>query len=706
MRILSSTANLFKSLPGFLKNIPKFFKDIRKIRTKLILVFMIPILLIAVQGIMTYTNSSRMARENMTESFVSSMENSGKYLEVILQTMENLAGQIFADTDIQNYLTGNYGDDVMQKADTLKNARQTLINITHFSPDIKSIIIIPKDENITPLSTIFQGTVKYNEIAESNLVKTLESNESSRAWFGRHEELDAILEVSPDSYSLSFAWLIRSTKTAKSIGILVIDVNADVVSELFESQIIYEGQQFIMVTPDNRVVVNAVDETDTSTITQQDFYKKLLGSDEAIGADTVSMDGKDFFMVFRKISRTGITLINLIPDSILEASANRIIISTVLTCVAAVIIAFAAGILMANSMGRTINRIISASARAASGDLTVTLQSRRKDELGELTRSISSMIASMRNLIVQTSEVAEKVTGSAEIVSSTSQQVSNVSKDITRAIQEIATGAGAQAADAEQGVRKISILDQKINDVIKSAKLIDELTGDTKSLTQTGLATVEDLDVKAGRTTDITREIIEDIKNLEAQSRSIGKIIKVISGIADQTNLLSLNAAIEAARAGEAGKGFAVVADEVRKLAEMSMESAREIANIIKSTQDLTAKTADKANDTEAYLKSQNEAVQGTIQIFNRIMGSMGNLSEQVERIMSGVAEMEENKTKAINSIQNISAVSQQTAASTQEVTASTEEQLSFIEELSRFADELKASSEELQQTIARFKLE
>jgi methyl-accepting chemotaxis protein len=316
------------------------------------------------------------------------------------------------------------------------------------------------------------------------------------------------------------------------------------------------------------------------------------------------------------------------------------------------------------------------------------------------------MIANMRDLIEQASGVAGKVTGSTDVVSSTSQQVSNISKEITRAIQEIASGASAQASDAEQGVRKISILDEKINDVINSAKLIDELTGNTKTLTENGLSTIEDLDVKAGRTTDITREIIEDIKNMEVHSKSIGKIIKVISGIADQTNLLSLNAAIEAARAGEAGKGFAVVADEVRKLAELSMESAREISNIIKTTQDQTARTADKASDAEAILKSQNEAVQKTLEIFRNIMGSMENLSAHVEHIMSGVVEMEENKTQAINSIQNISAVSQETAASTEEVTASTEEQLSLIEELSRFAEELRISSQELHEAIARFRLE
>ena len=467
----------------------------------------------------------------------------------------------------------------------------------------------------------------------------------------------------------------------------------------------HDGQQFILVTPDSRVIANGDDVTGTSTL-RAGFYRNIISSEDISGTENVALGGENYLMIYRKISQTGNVLLTLIPARILQSSTRQIIISTLVFCIVAAVIAFVTGMLMANSMGRTINRIINASARAASGDLTVSLQSRRKDELGLLTRSINSMIANMRDLIEQASGVAGKVTGSTDVVSSTSQQVSNISKEITRAIQEIASGASAQASDAEQGVRKISILDEKINDVINSAKLIDELTGNTKTLTENGLSTIEDLDVKAGRTTDITREIIEDIKNMEVHSKSIGKIIKVISGIADQTNLLSLNAAIEAARAGEAGKGFAVVADEVRKLAELSMESAREISNIIKTTQDQTARTADKASDAEAILKSQNEAVQKTLEIFRNIMGSMENLSAHVEHIMSGVVEMEENKTQAINSIQNISAVSQETAASTEEVTASAEEQLSLIEELSRFAEELRISSQELHEAIARFRLE
>jgi methyl-accepting chemotaxis protein len=135
------------------------------------------------------------------------------------------------------------------------------------------------------------------------------------------------------------------------------------------------------------------------------------------------------------------------------------------------------------------------------------------------------------------------------------------------------------------------------------------------------------------------------------------------------------------------------------------MNATQEIASIIKITQDRTAKAVEKSSATETILNSQNEAVTSTTRIFNGIMQSMENLSAQVEQIMLRIAEMEENKEHAINAIQSISAVSEETAASSQEVTASTQEQLASIEELSSQAAGLSAASKELEQSISRFKL-
>jgi methyl-accepting chemotaxis protein len=195
------------------------------------------------------------------------------------------------------------------------------------------------------------------------------------------------------------------------------------------------------------------------------------------------------------------------------------------------------------------------------------------------------------------------------------------------------------------------------------------------------------------------------IQELNDNSRSIGQIVKVIGNIANQTNLLSLNAAIEAARAGAMGKGFAVVADEVRKLAEKSVTAANEISAIIKDTQGKTARTVEQAAATESILISQNHAVQNTIQIFERISESMGLFSRQVDQIRASIANMESNKEKAVFSIQNISAVSQQTAASSEEVAASAQEQLAGIELLTGKVQELKSTADALKENISKFKL-
>ncbi len=356
-------------------------------------------------------------------------------------------------------------------------------------------------------------------------------------------------------------------------------------------------------------------------------------------------------------------------------------------------------------MSKTINLLIDTAGHAASGDLTINPASNRKDELGVLTRSINKMVTSMRNLIEQMAFTSQKVAESAGTVMAGSQQVAGISGEISNAIQDICAGAVSQTNDAEQGVVKISILAEKISCVTDNAKSIGSLTIDTLDKTQTGLASVVHLGEKADQTTDISKQILIDIQELRVQSKAIGNIVKVISDIAKQTNLLALNAAIEAARAGKTGEGFAVVADEIRKLAEQAMKSARDISYIIGNTQKQTEKIVEKAEKTETIIKLQNEAVSDTTQVFRSIRLSMEILTTKVNEIMSSITEMENKKEQAINSIQNISAVSQETAASSEEVTASVQEQLSRIEQLASYAKILDESACELEESVSMFKL-
>ena len=622
-KVLNFISPVLKKVTEFSKPLVKLLSNSKSIKTKLILAFLVPILLIIIQGIISYSNTSKTATKLVEQSSIAAMESSGKYLNEVLKTINNLSGQIFANSDVQEYLTGNYDEeDIFAKTELINKVESFLMSITTFSTDINSIMLIANNEETNSLSTSVSTSVKLDQLKDSPIIKQLEVSNSASGWFGTHEELDKLNNNTTDNYSLSMMRLIRSTSTMDTIGLLVIDINPEVVTNLSASLKLTDKQLIHLVTPDGRVYTDGLDMSKTSNIIKQKFYTDIVAGKNANGSMRIKYEGTKYLMTYCKVSTTGLTLIGFVPESELNAAAKQVIFTTVVMIVLAGLIAFGTGIFMANSMGRTINRIIDASEQAASGDLSVSFDSRRQDELGTLTRSINTMIGSMRSLIEQTLGVSENVSKSSLTVASTSIQVASVSQEISRAIQEISQGASAQAADAEQGVEKISILAEKINNVTENAKSIDNLTRNTMEMTQNGLVSVEDLDVKASRTTAMSKEIMVDIQELNVHSKSIGKIVKVISSIADQTNLLALNAAIEAARAGEMGKGFAVVADEVRKLAEQSMNATREIATIIKNTQDQTARAVEKAATTESILNSQNDAVLSTINIFKGINGN------------------------------------------------------------------------------------
>src|SRR5690606_12726575 len=194
----------------------------------------------------------------------------------------------------------------------------------------------------------------------------------------------------------------------------------------------------------------------------------------------------------------------------------------------------------------------------------------------------------------------------------TAEEVSASSNEIATAIQEIARGAGEQAHDVEQGVDKIQSLAEEINKVSQNVDTIHEISEKSIEITQKGILSIDNLSNCAQETTNIANLMLSDMQALSQESKSIGKIINVIDGIADQTNLLALNAAIEAARAGEAGKGFAVVASEVKKLAEQSMEATKEIANILNATIKKTEESLKQAQAADEIIKLQNQAVNAT----------------------------------------------------------------------------------------------
>ncbi|QZY54915.1 methyl-accepting chemotaxis protein [Crassaminicella profunda] len=337
-------------------------------------------------------------------------------------------------------------------------------------------------------------------------------------------------------------------------------------------------------------------------------------------------------------------------------------------------------------------------------DSKATKYLNRKDEIGAITNALATMQMNFIDLIKNISDLSQQVAASSEELTATSQQSATAAEEIGRTIEEIAMGANDQAKNTEEGAVHINNLGELIEN---EQQFVNELNISTKEvdlLKNQGFEVLEDLVKKTKQSNAAAGEVNEVIINTNENAEKIENASQMIKNIAEQTNLLALNAAIEAARAGEAGKGFAVVADEIRKLAEQSNAFTEEIATIIG---ELTNKTEDAVKTMEQVGKivaSQSESVELTKEKFEGIDHAIEKMKHIIQNITASSKEMQDKKTEMIGIIENLSAISEENAAGTEEASASVEEQTASIEEIANASESLAKLAEEMQEGITKFK--
>ena len=274
-----------------------------------------------------------------------------------------------------------------------------------------------------------------------------------------------------------------------------------------------------------------------------------------------------------------------------------------------------------------------------------------------------------------------------------------------RSVTEISFGAAQQAKEAENGVVLTSKLSERFTQLTENTEVMSDSAGSVMETMKEGIKVVGDLHGKTELNTDATVRIENVIRSLSSRIESIDQILQTISGIAEQTNLLALNAAIEAARAGEHGKGFAVVADEIRKLATGSSKAADEIMEIIQNIQLDSNRSVEIMKEVKFRSEDQTKAVVMVNNTFDTISLAIDNISEKIKSTKDFVTMMNADKNAIVVAIEDISAVSEETSASTQQVTASMEQQSGAMEEIARAAEKLTEYALNLNAEIDKFKV-
>ena len=395
-----------------------------------------------------------------------------------------------------------------------------------------------------------------------------------------------------------------------------------------------------------------------------------------------------------------------LPDKSLNDVVNNLIFSIL---VAMFIIIVVLGSLSWIVIGKQMKKLVDVSnameevahGNLAIKDLTITSE----DEIGILSRDVNEMKEKLRKLLLNVLESCEKVAASSQELTANAEQTSESINHVAENTVAMAEYASHQSDTVEELQVVVDEMGVKMKELHESAQKMDDVAKtsqekavDGKKKVNFAIEQIKTIETQVNKSAEV-------VDTLGKRSKEIGTIVDTISAIADQTNLLALNAAIEAARAGEHGRGFAVVADEVRKLAEQSAIAAKNISELIKKIQSDTTSAVEEIKLGNASVKEGAESVLATGEAFRIIEEQVYTLNENVQKSIEHIDTVNSTSHSILNAIESVQKNSQKSAEDAQNISAATEEQAATMHEMADSSHQLAILAQELQNEVRKFKV-
>lgn len=344
----------------------------------------------------------------------------------------------------------------------------------------------------------------------------------------------------------------------------------------------------------------------------------------------------------------------------------------------------------------------------ASGDLGVKVDAKilgRGDEIGDMARAVKGLKDELNKIVGNLQKSANTLFEAGNGLEDMAKQCSNTTDDVSRAVEEISKGAVSQAEEIQNASSEIVAMGEVIEEIVENVGNLTEASDAMSRAGNTSTETMLNLSQSNDRTASAIGNIGNQIRLTDESIKQISMATELITSIASQTNLLSLNASIESARAGEAGRGFAVVATEIQKLAVQSNDAAVEIQQIIGNLISESQRTMDEMREAEVLMREQQEKLNDTKEKFGEVSTGIDVSREGTQQIRVCADSCNSARASVIDVISNLSAISEENAASAEETTASMQELNATINLLSEEATKLKDISVTLNEEMKFFKM-
>lgn len=468
---------------------------------------------------------------------------------------------------------------------------------------------------------------------------------------------------------------------------------------------------------DRRIMTSALDSNGDRILNSpagERIVEKVLQNGEEYFSNSVSLDGVMNYGYFMPVYQNGsddeiigMVFVGTDKES-KDAVVNGIIFGIGAAVCVAMILCIGVGLKLATSISHNIKKSISIMGRVAEGDLTVWVDDKmlkRKDEIGDLSRVTVKLKDTLKGILKGISQNSENLLEASRALGTAADTTNGTMNEVQSAVNQVVENSTEQSRNSESTSENMRIMGDHITE---TSTEVDTLNAHADSMQKSSKKTADTLAQLCSINEEVERIIGEVKEQTDRTNVSIQKInsaMEFITSIAEETNLLSLNASIEAARAGESGRGFAVVADQIKKLAEQSNQSGHEIEDTTKALMEDSAREMEIMQRMQEIITEQSGSMQETRTNVSEVLKEIEDSMQSILQIRESTGRLAESRGEVMEAVEQLSQIAHDNVDSTQQTYTETQEVLDTFKQVYDSAGQLKKIADELAESMQYFKM-